>query len=352
MSIGIIGTGWGTRVQVPAFKAAGLPVVGLAARDRARTEQQARELGIAFATNDWRELLTREDVRFVSIVTPPSTHREIAVAALEAGKHVLCEKPMAMDASETQAMVDAARAHGALYTLIDHELRFLPAVQLARQQVQQGSLGMLRHIESTVLSTSRSDPQRAWNWWSDAEQGGGLLGALGSHQIDLLQFLFGPVAAVSGITNVFVSERPSESGARPVTADDYSAFLVRLPSGGLGTVAMSVVAAANEPSRMTAHFEHGALRLEGGRLLRSERGGEWSDITPPHTVDIPAELDAGGEFPRGTVYIGHAIKRALTSDCGALAPAATFEDGHRVQRVLDAVRQSHSSNSGWVEIID
>lgn len=352
MSIGIIGTGWGTRVQVPAFKAAGLPVVALAARDRARTEQQARELGIAFATNDWRELLARDDVQFVSIVTPPSTHREIAIAALEAGKHVLCEKPMALDASETQAMVDAAKAHGTLYTLIDHELRFLPAVQLARQQVQQGNLGTLRHIESTVLSASRNSPQREWNWWSDAEQGGGLLGALGSHQVDLLHFVFGPITAVSGLTNVFISERPSESGSRPVTADDYSAFLLRLPDGGIGTIAMSVVAAVNEPSRLTAHFEHGALRLEAGRLLRSEHGGEWSDITPPHTVEIPAALDAGGEFPRGTVYIGHAIKRALSTDCGALAPAATFEDGHRVQRVLDAVRQSQRSNSGWVEISD
>jgi predicted dehydrogenase len=352
MSIGIIGTGWGVRAQAPAFKAAGLEVVALAARDQVKTERLAHELGIGFATNDWRALLARDDVQLVSIVTPPNTHKELAIAALEAGKHVLCEKPMALDASETQAMVDAARVHGTRYTLIDHELRFLPAIQLARQQVQQGNLGALRHIETTVIGGGRGDPQREWNWWSDAEQGGGLLGAIGSHQIDLIQFLFGPVAAVSGVTHTFIDHRPSETGARPVTADDYSAILVRLIDGGLGAITMSVVAGVNEPNRLTAHFEHGALRFEGGRLLRAERGGQLSDITPAHSVDVPEALAAGGDFATGTVYLGHALKRALGSDCGALAPAATFEDGHRIQRILDAVRQSSATSGGWVEIID
>lgn len=357
--IGIIGTGWGTRVQVPTFRAAGLTITALAARDAQKTAQHAHDLAIPFHTVDWRDLLQHPDVQVVSIVTPPSTHKEIALAALEAGKHVLCEKPMALNAGETLDMATAAQRHTDQFALIDHELRFLPSLQLAQQRVHSGALGALRHVETTVTSSGRADPNRAWNWWSDESQGGGLLGAIGSHQIDTLQFLFGPVAAVRGVLNTFVAERPAPDGVRPVTADDYASLLVRFAQGGLGTVTMSVVAGHNEPSRITAHFEDGALRFEAGRLHIARRGTEWNDITPIHTVDVPDSLRAnsafqvgGGEFQIGTVYLGHALKQALAGDDAALLPGATFADGHRIQQVLDAVRESHGNNGGWITIHD
>lgn len=347
--IGIIGTGWGTRVQVPAFRAAGLPVVALAARNKEKTKQQARDLGIPFATSDWRELLARPDVQLVSIVTPPATHRELAIAALEAGKHVLCEKPMALDAVETQQMVDAARAHSTQYALIDHELRFLPSLQHARSLAQGGTLGKLRHIESTVIGGGRGDPQRPWNWWSDAEQGGGLLGAIGSHQVDTLQWLFGPVRAVNALVHTFITERPSDTGARPVTADDYSALLLRFGDNALASVTMSVVGATNEPNRLTAHFDRGALRIEAGRLLLW-RDGAWQDTTPPDSLPVPDDLRNGGEFQRGTVYLAAALKRTLHGDCTAIAPAATWNDGHMTQRVLDAARHSSANSGSWITL--
>jgi len=348
MSVAIIGTGWGTRVQVPAFRAAGLPIVGLAARDEAKTAQQALELAIPFHTTDWRDLIERSDVQWVSIVTPPHTHKEIAIAALEAGKHVLCEKPMALNVGETTDMVTAAQRHNEQYAIIDHELRFLPSLQLAQRRVHSGDLGALRHVEVTVIGGGRADPNRAWNWWSDEAQGGGLLGAIGSHQIDLLQFLFGPVAAVNGMLNTFITERPGPDGPRAVTADDYASLLVRFAQGGLGTVTMSVVAGHNEPSRVTAQFEDGALRFEAGRLHMARRGDEWNDITPADAVTIPDSLRAGGEFHIGSVYLGHALKAALHNDNSALLPAATFADGDRIQRVLDAARTSHDNGGGWI----
>lgn len=335
-------------MQIPAFRAAGLEITALVGRDRAKTERLAKELKIGFATDDWREVLGRDDVQLVSIITPPSLHREMAIAALEAGKHVLCEKPMAMNADETQAMVAAAAAHNQSFAIIDHELRFLPALQRARQEVQSGRLGKLHHIEGSVSNGARRDPSRPWTWWADASQGGGVLGAMGSHMIDTIQFLFGPIAVVNGLTHAFVSERPGEHGPQPVTADDYAALLFQLPGEAIGTLTLSSVAGANEPTRLTAHFEHGALRIETGRLLLSE-GETFVDATPDHTVDVPAQLDAA-EFPRGSVYLGHALKRALSGDREALAPAATFADGDRVQRVLDAVRHSDETRSGWVAI--
>jgi predicted dehydrogenase len=348
--IGIIGTGWGTRVQVPAFAAAGLKVGALAARDRDKTRREAEQAGIGFWTDDWRELLQRDDVQFVSIVTPPHTHREIAIAALRAGKHVLCEKPMALNADETQAMVDAAAQHSTQYAIIDHELRFLPSFQLARQRLERGDLGALRHVESSVLGGGRADPNRAWNWWSDAEQGGGILGAIGSHQFDALQWLIGPIAAVSGVTHTFIAERPGDDGPRRVSADDYSAVLLRFADGGLGSITLSVVAATSEPNRMTLQFEGGALRIEDWRVLEMRRGGDWRDVTPADTVDIPSQLADGGAFQRGSVYLGHALRNALSGDCTALAPAATWHDGHRVQQLLDAVRRSNRSGGGWIEL--
>jgi predicted dehydrogenase len=349
MSIGIIGTGWGTRVQVPAFQSLGLEVVGLAARDRAKTERQAREHGIAFATDDWRRLLERDDVRVVSIVTPPHTHREIALAALAAGKHVLCEKPMALDTAESMEMLAAARAHPDQWALIDHELRFLPAIQEARSRIQRGDFGTLRHVEVQIIGSGRADPQRTWNWWSDAAQGGGVLGAAGSHQLDLLQFLIGPIAAVNGLTHTFIAERPAEDGPRPVTSDDYAVLMLRFADGGLGTVSLSVVAGTGEPNRVTAHFEHGALRFAQGRLLVAGREQGWVDHTPLDLVTIPEAL-RGNDFQHGTVYLGEALKQALQGDATALEQAATFADGHRVQRLMDAARQSHAAGGCWVGI--
>jgi predicted dehydrogenase len=349
MTIAMIGTGWSNRVQIPAFRAAGLEIVALAGRDHAKTQRLAQELNIGFATSDWRDVLRREDVQLVSIVTPPNLHKDMAIAALEAGKHVLCEKPMALNVTEAQAMVAAATAQRGSFALIDHELRFLPALQLARQQIASGTLGALRHIEAMIVGGMRNDPNRPWNWWSDAEQGGGMLGAIGSHIIDLIQFLFGPIAAVNGLTHTFIRERPGDTGPKPVTADDYSALMLRLASGTLGTIVLSAVANITEPSRVTAHFERGALRIEAGRVLLAHGDAPFRDLTPEDTLDIPEQLREG-EFARGTVYLGHALRNALAGDHAALAPAATFADGYRVQQILDAVRHSSATKSGWIDV--
>src|SRR4051794_36778630 len=128
--IGIIGTGWGARVQVPAFREAGLDVVAIAAHDAAKTRQAAAELGLT-PFDDWRALVA-SDIDLVTITTPPSEHLAMATAAFAAGKHVLCEKPTALDAAEAEQLVAVARRHPGQLALIDHELRFLPSFRAAR----------------------------------------------------------------------------------------------------------------------------------------------------------------------------------------------------------------------------
>ncbi|WP_129626444.1 Gfo/Idh/MocA family protein [Candidatus Oscillochloris fontis] len=335
--IGIIGTGWGARIQVPAFRSAGLDVVALVGSHAAKTAQIAGELGVPWHGENWRDLIVHPQVDVVSIVTPPALHCEMTLAALEAGKHVLCEKPTALDAGEADMMLKAALAHPELFTLIDHELRFLPAIRYARDLIAQGRIGTVRHAEVRAINASRSNLQRSWNWWSDALQGGGVLGAIGSHQIDLLRYLIGDeVSAASGTTHTFVAERSDATGqVRPVTADDYMAATLRFINGASAVIMATTVATHDEPNSVTIYGSAGALRFFDGKLWHNPGTG-FVDITPPHSLSFPDAIV--GDFPQGTVYLGVALKAALEGQPHALASAATFADGLAIQRVLDAIR--------------
>ncbi|WP_448337286.1 Gfo/Idh/MocA family protein [Chloroflexus aurantiacus] len=334
--IGIIGTGWGARVQVPAFRAAGLTVTALAGSNPAKTVRMAQELGVPFATANWREILERQDVQLVSIVTPPYLHREMAEAALAAGKHVLCEKPTALNAAEAESMLAAAQRYRDRLALIDHELRFLPAVQAARARVAAGDIGDIRAAEVRFFAAGRADPQRVWDWWSDRAAGGGVLGAIGSHQIDLLRYILADeVATAHGTVRTLIGQRPDTTGTlRQVTSDDYTTAILHFTRGTVATLTATVVARTNEPLTVTVYGSEGTLRFSGGQLAIGT-GDTFRDITPPHTVEIPATLS--GEFPQGTVYLGHALRAALSGERDAISPAATFSDGLAIQRVIDAI---------------
>lgn len=343
--IGIIGTGWGARTQVPAFRTAGLEVVGLAGRDEEKTRRLAGELQVVPFTG-WRELVASRAVDLVSIVTPPSEHREMAIAALEAGKHVLSEKPTALDAAEAEEMVRAAARHPDRLALIDHELRFLPSWRLARERM--AAIGPLRHAEVRYTSPARADPQRPWNWWSDERQGGGVWGAVGSHFVDALRYFGHEFDAVQALLHTFIVERPAaDGGKRRVTADDFAAVHARLSEGAFATMAFSVVAAVEEPTMLTLHGERGALRLLGADLLAAPPGGGWVHERRGTSETRPGD-SAGGAFGSGTVELGRALRALLDSgDRAALLPAATFADGLAQQRVLDAARRSQGHGGCW-----
>ena len=177
VKVAIIGTGWGTRIQVPAFRHVGAEVVGLWARSEEKAKQAASEHSIPFATSDYKALLARKEIDLVSVVTPPHVHTEISIAALEAGKHVLCEKPTAFNAKEAQAMFDAAKKNPKSIALIDHELRFNPTRQKMKKLIAEGYVGEVYHVESTVLGAAMLNPKLVWNWWMEHDKGGGLWGA-------------------------------------------------------------------------------------------------------------------------------------------------------------------------------
>ena len=343
--IGIVGTGWGARTQVPLFREAGLNVVALAGFHRNKTRQLADELGLE-AHDDWRTLVAAPNVDLVSVVTPPSEHREIAIAALDAGKHVLCEKPTATNAAEARELLDAARRHADRIALIDHELRFLPSWREARARI--GEIGAVRYAEIRYASPSRGDRSRAWNWWSDASRGGGIWNAVGSHFIDALRYFGMEIEAAHALIHTVIAHRPFGDSMREVTADDFASVDLRLRGGAIAVMTFSAVATGpDETSMMTIYGESGAMRFISEEVLLSKDGSPFERMGGGPMAKIPGN-SPGGAFGTGTLHLGRALRAALDEgDMDALSPAATFEDGLMQQRVLDAARKS-SSDGGWI----
>ncbi|MFL6254400.1 MAG: Gfo/Idh/MocA family protein [Pyrinomonadaceae bacterium] len=351
IGVGIIGTGFARTTQLPAWAACeGARVVAVASGHRENAERAAREFDVPFVASDWREVVAHDEVELVSIVTPPLTHAEMCLGALEAGKAVLCEKPMAMNAGETRRMCEAARAAGAL-ALIDHELRFLPARRLMRELIQGGELGRVRHAKLLFRGGSRALADSPWSWWSDERAGGGALGAIGSHAVDALHWLLGTrVSHVSASLAAHVTERrDAESGAlRRVTADDEASLLVNFEDGGAaeratGVVSVSLAEAGAPEHTIEVFGTEGSVRLDGAGRLRRARVGEsaWQEIK---TDEAPlADRMRDTEWSRGFTVFAREIIDALREGRTNVEGAATFDDGHRTQLVLDAARAAHAS---------
>jgi len=346
--IGIIGTGWGARVQVPAFREAGLDVVAIAGSHRNKTQRIAKELGVS-AHDEWTSLVASPDVDLVSVVTPPSEHVTMSLAALAQGKHVICEKPTALDAAEAEQLVAEARKRPDLVTIIDHEMRFVPAMRTMRERI--GELGAIRYAEVRYASPSRGDRTREWNWWSDAARGGGIWGAIGSHYVDALRYLGMEVVAAQAQLVTMIHERPFGDATREVTSDDFAAVHLQLAGGAVAAMTLSAVSAGpDEPTTLTVHGEKGAMRFMSESLLVALEGEPFTHAAGGELAERRGN-SPGGAFGSATYHLGVALKAALDDgDRDALAPAATFEDGLAQQRVLDAARESARNDGRWVAV--
>jgi predicted dehydrogenase len=352
IGIGIIGAGFARTTQIPGFRACeGARVVAIASGHRENAERVAREFDIEHVEDDWRGVIARADVDLVSIVTPPSTHMEMTLAALDAGKAVLCEKPMAMNAEEADQMRRRAEEKG-LLALIDHELRFLPGRLKAQAMLRGGEIGNVHHARLHFCSDSRLAPNRKWDWWSDAESGGGVLGALGSHAIDGFRWLLGTeIKQVFCSLMTHIAERPDERTGemRRVTSDDEANLLLRfedseLAKGATATVLLSVVEQGRAQNRLEVFGSEGGLRIEeNGGLWHARLGaGDWTRVETIESGALAEGMRDGG-WSRGFTIFSRAIINALREGRNTLEGAATFEDGYRTQLVMDAARRSSAS---------
>jgi predicted dehydrogenase len=356
IGIGMIGAGFARSTQIPGFHAAGARVVAIASARREHAEEVAREFQIEHVADDWREVVARADVELVSIATPPALHMEIACAALDAGKAVLCEKPMAMSADEADQMRRRARETG-LLALIDHELRFLAGRRRMREMLRGGEIGRVYHAKLLFRADSRAKPERAWDWWSNREQGGGTLGAIGSHAVDAFHWLLDTdTSRVFCQLATHVRERPDRQTGelRPVTTDDEANLLLRfqdtaLTSGATGAISMSVVESGRPEHRLEIFGSRGALMLDGDNLWRSVTGaGRWEQVEVERLELAEGMRDS--DWSRGFTTYARAITQALRDGDNTIEDAATFEDGYRTQLVLDGAHRSHESGC-WNEIV-
>ncbi|HEV7844565.1 MAG TPA: Gfo/Idh/MocA family oxidoreductase, partial [Pyrinomonadaceae bacterium] len=319
IGIGIIGSGFARTTQLPGFRACeGARLVAIASGHRENAERVAREFDIEHVADDWRGVIARQDVDLVSIVTPPVTHMEMALAALDAGKAVLCEKPMAMNSEEADRMRRRAGETG-LLALIDHELRFLPGRLQAHALLQGGEIGNVHHAKLHFRSDSRASTDRKWDWWSDASSGGGVLGAVGSHAVDAFRWMLGAeISQVFCSLVTHVTERPdAQTGApRPVTTDDEANLILRLEDskltkGATAAISLSVVESGPAENRLELFGSEGALMIEeGGELWHSPRGaGEWTRLEAERGPLAEGMNDGG--WSRGFTIFSRAIVEAL-----------------------------------------
>ena len=341
----VAGTGFGCRVHVPALRNAGFTVHALVGRDAARTERRANRLGIEHACTSLREALALDGVDAVTIATPPDAHAPLAIEACEARKHVVCEKPFALDSIEAELMLTAAERAGITH-LVGHEFRWAPDRALVARAIAAGAIGEPRTFSLISYVPLVADPAAPVpEWWFDPARGGGWLGASGSHLVDQVRTWFGEIAAVSATL-------PSV-GARAAAADD--SFVVRLTTrAGVEGVLQQTAASWIPYVSGIAVVAGTAGTIEvvtGEGVFVSDRSGRrMLDVPddlrlpePPGVSEDPRErythLELGPYIRLAEVLRAGVEKRAYT---GSVTPP-TFADGLAGMRVLEAIRTSAAS---------
>jgi len=346
--IAVVGTGFGARIQIPGFRASRRFVVAaLVGRRPERVRRMAERLAVPHALTSLDEALALPEVAAVSIATPPGTHAESAIAAARAGRHVLCEKPMARTVAEAEAMREAAHAAGVV-GLIDHEFRFEPGRAALARLLVDGGLGVARLVTAVANIPLFADAERpAPAWWFDAAAGGGWIGASGSHLIDALRLWLGEFAAVAALTDTFGRG----------DAEDTFSLLFRMVSGVQGLMQQTSVAwGPPYVALRVAGSEATAWIDDDGRLWRAGRDGAAAVVDVPVDLRLPsvaAPPDAGpfaarelAAFVRQAERFADAIERPGTTYD---PPPATFDDGVACQHVMDAARAS-ARHGRWVQV--
>ncbi|MBC7272732.1 MAG: Gfo/Idh/MocA family oxidoreductase [Streptomyces sp.] len=351
-------------------------LTAICGRDATAVRAAADRHGWASAETDWRALVARDDIDLVDICTPGDSHAEIALAALAAGKHVLCEKPLANTVEQAEAMSAAAEsaAERGQLAMVGFNYRRVPATALARRMVAEGRLGTLRHVRVTYLQDWLTDPRFPLTWRLRKEHAGsGSLGDLGAHIVDLAQHLAGePLAGVSALTETFVRHRPlpggptsglaavSADGTGEVTVDDAALFTGRFASGALASFEATRYATGRKNAlRLELNGERGSLAFDLERLneLWFHDGTEPDTysgfrrilVTEPDHPYLEAWWPPGHGLGYEHTFV-HQVRDLVHAVAEGRRPEPSFADGLQVQRVLAAVEESAEKNSVYTTI--
>jgi predicted dehydrogenase len=336
----------------------------------------AAKLGWDSHTTDWRSLIARDDIDLIDICTPGDTHAEIALAALAAGKHVLCEKPLANTVAEAREMAAAAaqaQTKG-VRAMCGFNYRRVPAVALMRKFIESGRLGTIRHVRAVYLQDWIVDPEfpLVWRLRKDVA-GSGALGDIGAHIVDLTQYVTGQqIQSVSALTETFVKQRPlpaestglaasaNGNGTGEVTVDDAALFLARLDGGAIATYEATRFATGRKNGlRVEINGSLGSLAFDFERmnelefydaaLPTAEQGFSRILVTEPDHPYMSAWWPAGH-----LIGYEHSFTHEMRDLIEAIAlgqdPTPSFTDALQGQLVLAAVERSAAAESGWTRV--
>ncbi len=348
--VAVVGTGFGCRVHAPALRAAGFDVVALVGRDVEKTARRAQRAGIEHACGSLADALAIDGVEAVTIATPPHAHAELAIEAAQAGRHVLCEKPFAMDALEAAAMLAAAESAGVCH-LVGHEFRWAVDRSTVGRAISDGCIGEPRLATFVSYVPMVADPAaKAPEWWFDEDAGGGWLGASGSHIVDQIRTWLGEFSEVSARLNV-VSDRQG-------VAEDSFTIRFRL-AGGLEGVLQQTAAAWGPMAGLTrVAGTTGTVWIDGDEpWLADAEGARRLDV--PADLALPAapvesddprhrftHLELGPFTRLGEVLLAGVQGRPLPD----AVPVPTFADGLAEMQVLDAIRASAARDGATVAL--
>jgi predicted dehydrogenase len=366
IGVAVVGTGFGQKVHIPGFQAHHrTEVVAIYHRNLDKAQAIASAQNIPYACNSIEDIVAIPEVAGVSISTPPFLHFEMAKTVLQAGKHLLLEKPTTLTANEARELYQLAnresqntinQGSSRSIATMDFEFRFIPAWQMLSELLAAGYVGEKRLIKIDWLVSSRADANRPWNWYSQKDRGGGVLGAIGSHVFDYINWLFGRPKRLSGqlITGISARPDPNDWGnLKPVDADDSCTLMLELADGTPCQVCLSSVTYQGRGHWVEIYGSNGTLVLgsdnqqdyvHGFRLWGSQGGEPLAEIKIPQRLEFPQVYPDG----RIAAFIRVVDKWVEAIDAGeSLIPS--LREGVYSQLLMDLTQESNATGT-WVDV--
>lgn len=358
IGVALVGTGFGQKVHLPAIQAHHrTEVVAVYHRDLSKAQAIAQAHGIAHASDRLSEIVALPEVQAVSISTPPFLHSEMATTVLAAGKHLLLEKPTALNAPEARSLYRLAQSKGVAATM-DFEFRYIPAWQHFEALLRQGYVGQPRLIKIDWLVSSRADASRPWNWYARKDQGGGVLGAIGSHAFDYVAWLFGSVKQLSARLSTSIPMRPDpleNNTLKPVTADDTCTITLELQDGTPVQICLSSVAMQGRGHFVEVYGDRGTLIVGSANQKDYVHGFEVWGAPAGQALEIlpiPAQLEFPRVFDDGRIApLLRVVDQWVQSIDLQSMMAPSLREGVYSQLLMDCCHQSHEMNQ-WVTVPD
>ncbi|WP_414756319.1 Gfo/Idh/MocA family protein [Anabaena sp. CCY 9910] len=355
IGIAIAGTGFGQKVHIPAFQAHHrTDIVAIYHRDIDKAKAIAAANNIPHAFDTIADIVNLPEVQAVSIATPPFLHYEMGKTVLQAGKHLLLEKPVTLNVVEAQELYQLAQKQGVIAT-VDFEFRFVPAWQLFAELLSSGYVGTPRLIRIDWLGSSRADASRPWNWYSSKEQGGGALGSLGSHAFDYIYCLFGSVRRLNAHLTTAIPQRvdPVSGELRAVETDDTCLLSLELANGVPCQVTISAAVHASRTHWVEVYGDRGTLvigsenqkdYIHGFRVWGSQPG------QPLQEIEIPSKLLFPQHYTDGRICAFLRVVDQWVQGIDQQKPVVpSLKEGIYSQLLMDLSHQSHATGS-WVDV--